>query len=195
MDDFNGIEDFGGTGTYEYNPRAKRKPYAELAAAAQGRLPAKPVSPAAAAAAPAVAARSGAANASAAPQEQEREDMMGYGKIMKAMNSPEAWAAGMEAGTAPNEALSQNFVKMGAPRNIPYGGQMSWAEAASDGLKTGIGTYGYLKAQQAKAEALRKYGKIFGDLAEKQKEADLFSRGRGSGQTSVQGNPDYINDL
>lgn len=124
-----------------------------------------------------------------------QEGMMGYGQILRAMNSPEAWEAGMEAGLARSDASAQRMMQMGEPRNIPYGGKMSWAEALNNGIKQGMGMYDYLQSQKAKANALRKYQNIFDKMNAQQKEAELFSPGRGSGQTSVQGNPDYVSDL
>ena len=120
---------------------------------------------------------------------------MGYGKVLEALNSPEAWEAGMEAGMARGDASAQKMMQMGEPRNIPYGGKMSWAEALNNGIKQGMGMYDYIGSQQAKANALRKYQDIFNKLRDEKKERELFSPGRGSGQHSVQGNPDYEFDL
>ena len=194
--DYNDIEDFSGTGTYQYDPRLKRKPYSALAAAANAKLGATPAAAAAPAAAPAAAAAAAAA-APAAPgaPAPEQAGTMGYGKILNAMNSPGAWEAAMEAGMARSDASAQNMMKLGSPTPVPYGGKKSLAEAASEGLKTGIGMYDYLNSQKAKASALRKYQKVFEDAALEQKFANALSPSRGSGQHSVQGNPDYINDL
>ena len=130
-----------------------------------------------------------------APAPVDPEGMMGYGKILRAMNSPEAWEAGLEAGTARSDASAQNMMKLGAPRQMAYGGRMSWAEALNNGLKQGIGMYDYMQSQKAKANALRKYQDIFSKLDAQQKEKEIFSPGRGSGQHSVQGNSDYEYDL
>lgn len=190
MDEINGINDFSGVGTYEYNPRAKRKSYAELAEAAKGKM--KPSAPAAAA--PAVTAPVAAPTATSAPAAAapEASGMMGFGNIMQ---SPEAWQAGMDLATLRSDAANQNMMKMGEPRNIPYGGKMSWVEALNNGVKQGIGMYDYLKTQKAKANALRKFEDLFNQRADQRKEAELFGVGRGSGQHSVQGNPDYENDI
>lgn len=164
--DYNDVEDFSGVGTYQYNPRAKRKSYAELSALANNKLAAKPATPVPAPAAPAAAAPApAAAAANAAATQPEQEGTMGYGKILKAMNSPEAWEAGMQAGMARNDLASLGMMKQGAPAPVPYGGKKSWAEAAAEGLKTGIGMYDYLNSQKAKANALRKYQEIFDKMS------------------------------
>lgn len=191
--DYNDVEDFSGVGTYQYDPRAKRKPFTELAAAANAKLGAKPAAPAAAKAPAAAAATT--TQQSAANQTVPQEGMMGYGKILDALNSPAAWEASMEAGNARSDLAALNMMKQGAPAPVPYGGRKSWAEAAAEGLKTGMGMYDYLNSQKAKATALRKYQKIFEDVAAEKKFADAVQPGRGSGQHSVQGNPDYIYDL
>lgn len=186
--EYDGIDDFSGVGTYQYDPRAKRKSYAELSALANGKLAAKPAAPVPAAAAPAAAAPAAAPAGPGAPT-PERDDMQGYGKILKAMNSPEAWEAAMEAGSARSDLASQRMMQMGEPRNIPYGGKMSWAEALNNGIKQGIGMYDYIGSQQAKANALRKYQDIFDKMSPaggmgtlknvtKGELADLEARGR-----------------
>lgn len=162
--DYNDVEDFSGVGTYQYNPRAKRKSYAELSALANNKLAAKPAAPVPAAAAPTAPAAAPAPAAIGAPV-PEQEGMQGYGKILKAMNSPEAWEAGMQAGMARNDLASLGMMKQGAPAPVPYGGKKSWAEAAAEGLKTGIGMYDYLNSQKAKANALRKYQEIFDKMS------------------------------
>ena len=161
--DYNDVEDFSGVGTYQYNPRAKRKSYAELSALANGKLATKPV---AAPAAPVASAPNAANAAAGAPMTQpEQEGMMGYGKILDALNSPAAWEASMEAGNARSDLAALNMMKQGAPAPVPYGGRKSWAEAAAEGLKTGMGMYDYLNSQKAKATALRKYQDIFDKLS------------------------------
>lgn len=188
-------EDFSGVGTYQYNPRAKPKSYAELAAAVQGKM--KGAAPAAPAGAPAPAAPPVGNPApvgapAAAAVGGNTPGMMGFGDVMQ---SPEAWQAGADLATLRSDGANQNMMKMGEGKAVPYGGELSWAEALNNGVKQGIGMYDYLSSQKAKANALRKFEGLFNKRADQQKEAELFSPGRGSGQHSVQGNPDYVDDL
>lgn len=60
---------------------------------------------------------------------------------------------------------SAALMAMGRPQAVPYGGKKSWAEAAAEGVKTGLGMYNMLRTQKDKqtamAEQLRRYREMY----------------------------------
>ena len=82
-------------------------------------------------------------------------DQSQMGKLMANEESREAGAA--LASLASEQAALQQM-QMGRPRQIPHGGAKSWLEAASEGFSAGMGMYDKMRAQKAKADAIRQLG-------------------------------------
>ena len=82
-------------------------------------------------------------------------DQSQMGKLMANEESREAGAA--LASLASEQAALQQM-QMGRPRQIPHGGAKSWLEAASEGFSAGMGMYDKMRAQKAKADAVRQLG-------------------------------------
>lgn len=82
----------------------------------------------------------------------------GFGEIF---NDAEMNRLAAERAGAMGTENSLALMAMGRPRDIPYGGQKSWMEAANEGLKQGLGMYQMLgnlgSKKKAMAEMLRAY--------------------------------------
>lgn len=84
--------------------------------------------------------------------------MQGFGEIF---NDAEMNRLAAERAGAMNTENSLAMMALGRPRDIPYGGKKSWAEAANEGLRQGLGMYEMLgnldSKKKAMAEMLRAY--------------------------------------
>lgn len=89
---------------------------------------------------------------------RQKAPMQGFGEIFD--NDRLNKASEREAGALDYDD-AMYLMRLGQPQNVPYGGKKSWAQAAAEGLQTGLGMYNMLNTQQAKksrvAEQLRAY--------------------------------------
>lgn len=87
---------------------------------------------------------------------------MGFGQIF---NDPRLNDASVNLAGNMGYDTSASLMAMGRPQAVPYGGKKSWAEAAAEGVKTGLGMYNMLRTQkdkqQAMAEQLRRYREMY----------------------------------
>ena len=197
MNELNALDE---SGVYDVAPAQKpRRSYAQFAAKVNDKLAANKAAKAPAVAgrpdAPAMTPEMAANQFGLGGAQQNAQGMQGFGDIMQ---TPEAWLAGQKLAELHGDQSSLAMMNSGKPNAVPYGGLKHWSEAAAEGLKTGIGMYNFMKRGDAVAEALREYKGLFDKRAAQQTDkrlAGAFAQGRGSGQHSVQGNPDYEFDL
>ena len=86
------------------------------------------------------------------------DGMRGFGEIFNDPRLNQA-SENLAGNIGYGDALT--MMALGKPTQVPYGGKLSPLQAASDGLKQGIGMYNFIKTQkdkqQAMAEQLRRY--------------------------------------
>lgn len=87
---------------------------------------------------------------------------MGFGEIF---NDPRLNQASENLAGNIGYGDAMTMMALGKPTQVPYGGKLSPLQAASDGLKQGIGMYNFVKTQkdkqQAMAEQLRRYKEMY----------------------------------
>lgn len=76
---------------------------------------------------------------------------MGFGQIFDDPRLNQA-STDLAGTTGYDPALA--MMAAGREQAVPYGGKKSWASAAAEGLKTGIGMYNFLNTQKAKQQAI-----------------------------------------
>lgn len=105
-----------------------------------------------------------------APKTSRRRESQGFGEIF---NDAEANRLAAERAGAMNTENSLALMALGRPRDVPYGGKKSWAEAANEGLKQGLGMYEMLNNLETKKKAMAQMLRSYDEKYNPQPMADM----------------------